>query len=154
MKALTIKNMILAALMAVCFCACSFAAESDIAGTVAVVAMAAPAAVVIESFDIENLKIPMEEYQSLKVKHKHIYVLDIKIDDTEQYQFLARRPSRDLLMATAAADGDIAKINDLIIKNMVLAGDMEALDDGLVYGRLLKELGVLMKLGQGFLSKA
>lgn len=108
----------------------------------------------LNKFDERNLTvISADEFKALKAKHKRLYILDLTIEEDETYQYIACRPSRDLLSAVADAK-NIAKTNDLILKNMILAGDMEALDDGLVYSRLMTELGKLMKLGQSFLSKA
>lgn len=117
--------------------------------------IAAPlAAVAIGTLNVENLKIPIAEFEQLKTKYGKLYVIDIKLDEDEIYQFVVRRPTRDLLSALAKHKDDIDKANDLIIKNMVVAGDKNALDDGLVYARLMKETSKIIEQGSSFLSKA
>lgn len=119
-----------------------------------ILAAAPLAAAAIGKLNIENLKIPIAEFEQLKAKYGKLYVIDIKMDEDEIYQFIVRRPTRDLLSALAKNKDDIDKANELIIKNMVVAGDISTLDDGLVYGKLMQETAKLMKQGVGFLSKA
>lgn len=121
---------------------------------VVAIALAAAPVAAMASFNLDNLKIPMEQYQELKAKYRHLYVIDINIDEHESYQFIVRRPSRDLLSAIASNANDITKANELILKNMVLAGDIDALDDGVVYAALMEHIAEIMKQGTSFLSKA
>lgn len=154
MKPTFFKSIFLALAVIICFSVCAFAADTGPDPmTVMATMAAAPAGVIVAAFDIENLKIPIEEYRALKAKYKHIYVIDVKMDEDEEYQFIVCRPSRDLLSAIADAKND-DEANELILKNMILAGDTDALDDGLVFGGLMKELSKLMKSAQGFLKKA
>lgn len=108
----------------------------------------------IEIYDISKLRISEPEFDALKARHKNLYVLDVVIDPTESYQFITCRPSRDMLRAVNESKGNINKINDLIEKNMVVGGDIDALDDGVVYGRVMKALGKIVNQGQTFLGKA
>lgn len=116
-------------------------------------AMVAGAIPVVSKFDPGKIKIPEGQFNELKAKHGKLYVIDVTIDDDESFQFIARRPSRSLIDAIASTK-DLTKSNDMIVKNMILAGDTDALDDGLVYSSLLKSLGGVMKTATNFLSKA
>lgn len=100
-----------------------------------------------------NLKIPRSEYAALKAKHKHLYVLDVKLADDETYQFIAVRPSR-LLIDLIAETKEVSRVNDKLIKNMIVAGDRESLDDGLVYTAVLRELAKITRQATGFLTRA
>lgn len=101
----------------------------------------------------ENLKIPLSEFTALKTKHKHLYVLNIRLAEDESYQFIACRPSRSLIDLIATTK-EVAKVNDLLMKNMIVAGDREALDDGLVYTAVLRELTKITRQATGFLARA
>lgn len=100
-----------------------------------------------------NLKIPRSEYNALKAKHKHLYVLDVKLAEDETYQFIAVRPSR-LLIDLIAETKEVSRVNDKLIKNMIVAGDRESLDDGLVYTAVLRELAKITRQATGFLTRA
>lgn len=100
-----------------------------------------------------NLKIPRSEYNALKAKHKHLYVLDVKLAEDETYQFIAVRPSR-LLIDLIAETKEVSQVNDKLIKNMIVAGDRESLDDGLVYTAVLRELAKITRQATGFLTRA
>lgn len=102
----------------------------------------------------ENLKIPQMEFQNLINKHGNLYVIDIQIDETEEYQFIVCRPTRTLITMIANNQNDLEKVNDLIIKNMVVGGDINALEDGLVYSNLIQQISPIMQQGSGFLSRA
>lgn len=125
---------------------------SDIAGGVSI----AIAAVAIPAYDIENLKcVTQEQYSALVAKFGKLYVIDVSIDKDETYQFILRRPTRQLLELIAASKGDVSKANDIIIKNLVVAGnENNLLDDGLVYSRFATQIERILSEGQAFLSKA
>lgn len=117
--------------------------------------VAAPIAVAsIGTFNADNLKIPLAEFEQLKAKHGKLYVIDIQIDEDEKYQYIVCRPTRNLLSAIAKYKDDLDKANDLILKNMVVAGDMEALEDGIVFARLMKDTAKIIQQGTSFLFKA
>lgn len=100
-----------------------------------------------------NLKIPRSEYAALKAKYKHLYVLDVKLAEDETYQFIAVRPSRGLIDLIAETK-EVSRVNDRLIKNMIVAGDRESLDDGLVYTAVLRELAKITRQATGFLTRA
>jgi hypothetical protein len=108
----------------------------------------------VATFNFDNLKMPKADFEALQAKHGKLYVLDVVIDESEKYQFAVCRPSRATISAIAANKDNLTKANDIIIKNMVVGGDLEALDDGIVFARVLKELGGIVKQGQSFLTKA
>ena len=100
-----------------------------------------------------GLKIPIAEYNALKAKHKHLYVLNVSLAPDESYQCIASRPRRSLIDVIASTK-EVSKVNDLLIKNMIVAGDPEAIDDGLVYTAVLRELAKITRQATGFLAKA
>lgn len=116
-------------------------------------AMVAPVAA-IGVFNPDQLKIPLERFNELKAKHGRLYVVNVSIDEDERYQFIVCRPTRNLLSALANYKDDMDKANELIIKNMVLDGDLEALDDGVVYAKLMEQVATIMSQGTAFLQKA
>lgn len=101
----------------------------------------------------ENLKIPLSEFTALKAKHKHLYVVDIRLAKDETYQFIACRPGRSLIDLIAETK-EVNKVNDMMLKNMIVAGDREALGDGLVYTAVLRELAKITRQASGFLARA
>lgn len=133
-----------------------YAHDKDVASETigAVLAVAPIAAVAVGKFNVDNLKIPQAEFDKLKAKYGRLYVIDINIDEDESYQFIVIRPTRQLLSALAKYKDDIDKANDMIIKNMVVGGDMEGLDDGIVYASLMKDIARIIDQGKSFLSKA
>lgn len=71
--------------------------------------------------------------------------------DGEKASFIICKPTRNVLNAVTeyAKDKDVEKINDVLISNCVLGGDMKYLDaevgDTQVYTTVLEELGKLME---------
>jgi len=116
----------------------------------------AMAALAIPAYNLENLKcVTQEAYQGLQAKFGKLYVIDVAIDEDETYQFLMRRPTREHLEIIGNYKGDITKINDFTIKNLVVAGnENNALDDGVVYGQFNTQASKIIKQGEAFLSKA
>ncbi len=83
------------------------------------------------------------------------------IEEGEQYQFLAKRPDRSLIkMIQAKAEGkgdkatSVDELNEMMIKNLIVGGDEEKLDDGIVYVGVVTQLKGLMQPAKAFLSKA
>jgi hypothetical protein len=74
----------------------------------------------------------------------------------EQYQFIVRRPDRSLikLLTTAATDNDIDKFFDIASKNLIIGGDTDFLDDGLVYQGFVEQVKQLISPAHSFLSPA
>lgn len=150
MKPSTILRFLFAFVAVVCLSVGAYGATHgapEMAGLIA-------AAPVMASFDMKDLKMPAAEFDDLKAKYKNLYVLNVDLDEAEKYQFIVRRPSRDVINAMASNKDNITKANDILIKGMVVGGDMDALDDGVVYTNLLKQLGSIVSQGQSFLAKA
>lgn len=88
------------------------------------------------------------DLDALKAKHgKKLSELTVTTSDDETFVFILKKPSRH----TIEAVGDIEKdkkgktsiASKIMIANCVIAGDMEALDDGEVYSTVLTEVGKL-----------
>lgn len=119
-----------------------------------IAAALAVAPLAFAAFSPDNLKISMPEFEQLKARYGKLYVVDVNIDEDEKYQFYVCRPTRDLLSAIASNKDDLNKANNMILKNMVVGGDMDALDDGVVYAALMANIAKIIKQGTSFLSKA
>lgn len=81
--------------------------------------------------------------------------LEVAVDDAK-YKFLVRKPDRAVLEAIGshAAKKDVQKINQVLIKNCVLGGDMEALDkDGEVYLAVLDAINLLKSKATSTIKK-
>lgn len=78
------------------------------------------------------------------------------LEEGEQYQFLAKRPDRGLIkmLLPLAKQGQIDDFADKATKNLLVGGDMEALDDGIVYMGVVSQLRLMISPEQSFLSKA
>lgn len=150
MKSNVILKTVLALVAIVCVCMGAMA--SGHTDQTALTAFAAAPA--IAAFNFDNLKITADEFKALQAKHGRLYVLDITIDEVEKYQFIVCRPSRDVMDAITANRNDLSKANNIIIKNMIVGGDTDALKDGVVYARAMAEIGKIVQQGQSFLSKA
>ena len=101
--------------------------------------------------------IPVTEFDELEAKYRKLYVIDVTIDADERYQFIARRPSRDVIDNMAANKDNINEITDTMIKNMLVshsAYNPEDLNDGVVYGHVLKALTNIAKQGKQLFTKA
>jgi len=116
----------------------------------------AMSAVAIPAYKLENLKcVTQEAFQGLQAKFGKLYVIDVSVDADESYQFLLRRPTRQHLEIIESYNGDATKINDFIIKNLVVAGnEANQLDDGIVYTNFNVEAAKIVQQGQAFLGKA
>jgi len=109
----------------------------------------------IGTFNIENLKvITQDRFEELQAKFGKLYILDVVIDETESYQFILRRPDRATLEAIEANRTDTAKVNDMIIKNLLVSDNAQALDDGIVYAQFMNQSAKIIRQGSAFLSKA
>lgn len=98
--------------------------------------------------------ITQDEFNDLEAKYKRLYIIDITFDEKERYQFISRRPTKDVIEAVGTNKENPFKVADLMIKNMVVAGDTDALDDGVVYSRLLECLTGIVKDGKKLFTKA
>lgn len=98
--------------------------------------------------------ISQSEFDELEAKYRRLYIIDVEFDEKERYQFIARRPTRQVIDALASSKSDTSKITDIMIKGMIVAGDTESLDDGVVYSRVLEGLTEIVKEGRKLFTKA
>lgn len=119
------------------------------------IASTAMAGIVIPAFDISRLKaVSREAFAELQAKYKHLYVIDVVVDKGEAYQFILRRPTRDIIMALGDTN-DATKRSDMIIKNLVVAGNEDnVLDDGVVFSAFMSRSAEILNDAQHFLFKA
>lgn len=119
------------------------------------IASTAMAGIVIPAFDISRLKaVSREAFAELQAKYKHLYVIDVVVDKGEAYQFILRRPTRDIIMALGDTN-DATKRSDMIIKNLVVAGNEDnVLDDGVVFSAFMSRFAEILNDAQHFLFKA
>ena len=107
--------------------------------------------------------------QDAKLKFGHIQLLtvvvQIEIKDengvvttpVEQYQFIVKRPDRSLIKMLLPLAADISQLDnfaDKAVKNLIIGGDMDSLDDGLVFMGVITQLKDLIQPAQSFLSNA
>ena len=78
------------------------------------------------------------------------------IEEAEKYQFIVRRPDRGLtrMLTDLAAKKKIDELMDKAVKNLVVGGDMEALEDGIVFASVFKRLETFLSPARSFLSRA
>ena len=101
--------------------------------------------------------IPVAEFDELEAKYRKLYVIDITIDNDERYQFIARRPTKDLIDNLAASKDNINGVTELMLKNMLVTHSKynpEDLNDGVVYQHVLKALTGISKEGKQLFTKA
>ncbi|MDU1892755.1 MAG: hypothetical protein E6767_18905 [Dysgonomonas sp.] len=94
------------------------------------------------------------EFDELQAQYKHLYIIDVAFDENEKYQFIARRPTKNLIDSMAANKGNANKITELMINNLIVAGDKEALEDGVVYAKVLESLNAISRSGKSLFTKA
>ncbi|MDR1116222.1 MAG: hypothetical protein LBL33_08790 [Tannerella sp.] len=98
--------------------------------------------------------ITQAEFDALKAKYKHLYILDVTFDDKERYQFISRRPTKEVIQAAGENRSSSNRIADLMIKNMIVAGNLDDLNDGVVYSRVMQLLTGIVKDGKKLFTKA
>jgi len=78
------------------------------------------------------------------------------LEPGEQYQFLVKRPDRGLIkmLLPLAEARQIDDFSDKAVKNLVVGGDMAALEDGIVYMGVVSQLRQMISPEQSFLSNA
>lgn len=118
---------------------------------------------------IVTASITPEMIQDAKLKFGHIQLLtvvvQIEIKDengvvttpVEQYQFIVKRPDRSLIKMLLPLAADISQLDnfaDKAVKNLIIGGDMDSLDDGLVFMGVITQLKDLIQPAQSFLSNA
>lgn len=153
-------------LMVALFALVSFVSIDAVAGTgflenipieeSALALATAGAAVAVPGKDaLKNLRVvTQEEFNALEAKYKRLYILDITFDADEHYQFIARRPTKDVIQAMGESKDAPFKIADMMIKNMIVAGNMEDLEDGVVYSRVIELLTGIVKEGKKLFTRA
>ena len=112
-------------------------------------------------------KITESELNALKLKYKHISVITVIVTEAytdkggkeiteESYEFAVRRPDRghiSMLMPLAQKQ-EIDEFADKAVKNLVVGGNLEALEDGLVFMGVVSQLKDVIQPAQSFLAKA
>ena len=109
------------------------------------------------NFDWESIKsFTKADYTALIAQGLKPSHLKVDLGDGEVYNFLSVRPSQSVMRAIGLAgrDQDFDKSNDLLIKNCIKAGDMEALEDGVVYTAILQALSQSMSAVTATFTKA
>jgi len=78
------------------------------------------------------------------------------IEPGEQYQFLAKRPDRGLIkmLLPLAEARQIDDFSDKAVKNLIVGGDMNMLEDGIVYMGVVSQLRQMISPEQSFLANA
>lgn len=161
-----IRHFILIALLAI-VCIGVFVVESK-TEPAALTAMALPV-VALGAFAKDNCSIPAAELEQLKSKYGKLKILSVVIepptydengkliDKGEIYYYAVRRPDPGhvRMLMSYAKSGDIDKYVEVAIKNLIIAGDMDALEkDGLVYMGVTTQLEEVLKPYQSFLTVA
>lgn len=98
-----------------------------------------------------------EQYNATKAKYATVYHIRIDVSPDERHDFLARRPGRDIMMAVADAGRkeEFEKANEILIKNCVVAGNLElAEQDWAVYSALIENLSQMTKAAASSFQKA
>ena len=96
-----------------------------------------------------------EEHTELKLKYgKRLKHVTVQVDEDERYDYLIVRPKKNILLAMAKKKDDLEEANDILIRNCVAAGNMEALEDSTVYTSVLTAIGQLIAGPAAFISKA
>ena len=69
-----------------------------------------------------------EEHAGMKLKYgKRLKHVTVQVDEDERYDYLIVRPNKNILLAMAKKKDDLEEANDILIRNCVAAGNMEAL---------------------------
>lgn len=117
--------------------------------------------------DLADRLAPIFEFKELlktgKIDDEKVKIADLIPDlsgevicEAEQYQFLVRRPDRGLvkMLLPLAEQGKVDDFADRAVKNLVIEGDMQALDDGIVYMGVVSQLKEMIAPAQAFLANA
>lgn len=95
------------------------------------------------------------EHAELKTKYgKRLKHVTVQVDEDELYDYLIVRPEKNILLAMAKKKDNLEEANDILIRNCVVAGNMEALEDSAVYTSVLTAIGRLIGGQAAFISKA
>jgi hypothetical protein len=134
--------------------------HAQLANTAPVMFMAAP---VILSGSITQAQI-----DDLKIKYGKIKIITVVAEEAEKdatgkelvpaetYQFLVRRPDRGLIkmLLPLAESRQLDEFADKAVKNLVVGGDTDKLDDGIVFMGVVSQLKKMISPAQSFLSNA
>lgn len=132
----------------------------EFADTAPVIFMAAPV--------ILTASITPEMINDLKVKYGKIKIITVVAEEAEKdangkelvpaetYQFLVRRPDRSLIkmLLPLAESRQLDEFADKAVKNLVVGGDIDKLDDGIVFMGVVSQLKEMISPAQSFLSNA
>jgi len=79
-----------------------------------------------------------------------------EIEKAEQYQFIVKRPDRGLIkmLLPLAEKGKVDEFSEKAVKNLVIKGDLEMLEDGIVFMGVVAQLRRMISPARSFLSKA
>ncbi len=120
----------------------------------------------LKEYLAENCTISKEDLSALKNKYGKIQIITVVIDEPvrdeegavidagEVYYFVSRRPTQKLIRMLKSLAKDEDKFISSAVKNLVVGGDMDALDDGLVYIGIASQLQSILKPYTSFLTKA
>lgn len=98
------------------------------------------------------------DLDALKAKHgKKISELTVTTSDDETFVFVLKKPSRHTIEAVSDLEsekkGRVAAVSKIMMANCVIAGNMEALEDGEVYSTVLEEVGKLFTKASATIKK-
>lgn len=74
-------------------------------------------------------------------------------EDGEEFQFVLKKPNRSVVQALNACQGNEEKAEKILIKNCIVEGDMDGLEDASVYVGILEQCGKLFKKANVELKK-
>ncbi|WP_438710860.1 hypothetical protein ACSTS3_19675 [Aquimarina muelleri] len=101
--------------------------------------------------DIEPIDPDIADYEKVKAKAEAKAEANAIV-----YRFVVRKPDRSVLSAIGkhAQQNNVEKVNEVLIKNCVLGGDMEALEkDGEVYLEVLESINLLKSKAKSTIKK-
>ncbi|MCT4644371.1 MAG: hypothetical protein N4A74_05230 [Carboxylicivirga sp.] len=105
---------------------------------------------------LENLTRFKDDKTKIEAAKSLTHLNGTVLEDGEQYQFLVKRPDKGLIkmLLPLAQDGKIDDFAEKAIKNLVVDGDMDELDDGIVFMGVVTKLKAMISPAKSFLSKA
>ncbi len=120
----------------------------------------------LKEYLAENCTISKEDLSALKNKYGKIQILTVVIEEPQRdengsvtsagevYYFVVRRPTQKMMRMLNSLVKDDDKFIASAIQNLIVGGDMDALDDGLVYLGIASQLQGVLKPYASFLTKA
>lgn len=116
----------------------------------------------VNIFILQNRQLPIEErleelkkLDSISEEIRPNLTGEI-IDEGERYQFVARRPDRGhvKMLLPLAERKEIDQFADKAVTNLIVGGDMDALNDGLVFMGVVTQLKSLVQPASSSLENA